>query len=185
MAWFFRSREEKERSGYQVNKACSQRSRWTRLREPNTLRHNSSLVVYWPTKATTNDKDEHSIDKEAVDLPLSPAMENLYMENFEERALSSSPQQPKVFYRYVDNTFVTKPHGCHALDQFQLSTSTALTPTLNLLWITTNRQHRAVLSNLYKMKTTCHKHYLTFTLLANRTAMVGMKLTVLNKAEQP
>ncbi|KAG8237101.1 hypothetical protein J437_LFUL015468 [Ladona fulva] len=42
--------------------------------------------------------------------PLSPAMANLYMENFENKTLSSAPLQPKVFHRYFDDTFVIWPH---------------------------------------------------------------------------
>ena len=38
--------------------------------------------------------------------PISPIVANLYMENFEMRALQSSPNPPSVWKRFVDDTFV-------------------------------------------------------------------------------
>ena len=50
--------------------------------------------------------------------PLSPIVANLYMEAFEERALKSAVQRPRVWLRYVDDTFVIWPHGEDELDTF-------------------------------------------------------------------
>ena len=38
--------------------------------------------------------------------PISPIVANLYMENFEARALQSSPNPPLLWKRFVDDTFV-------------------------------------------------------------------------------
>ncbi|KAG8239743.1 hypothetical protein J437_LFUL018439 [Ladona fulva] len=54
----------------------------------------------------------------AMGSPHSPAMANLYMESFEERAPKFVPLQPKEFNQYVNNTFLVWPHGCCMLDQF-------------------------------------------------------------------
>ena len=41
-----------------------------------------------------------------MDLPVSPIITSLYMENFELEVLKSAKQPPRVWMRYVDDTFV-------------------------------------------------------------------------------
>ena len=48
--------------------------------------------------------------------PVSPAVADLVMEDFEEKALNSSPVIPEVWYRYVDDTFTVLPS--HSIDIF-------------------------------------------------------------------
>ena len=44
--------------------------------------------------------------------PISPIVANLYMEEFEARAIQSSPNPPLLWRRFVDDTFVVMKK-CH------------------------------------------------------------------------
>ena len=54
----------------------------------------------------------------AMGSPLSPVVANLFMEDFESKALSSALHQPKLWKRFVDDTCVVWPHGREELDRF-------------------------------------------------------------------
>ena len=54
----------------------------------------------------------------AMGSPLSPILANLYMEWFEEQAISSAPYKPKLWVRYVDDTFVVWQHNREQLTEF-------------------------------------------------------------------
>jgi hypothetical protein len=54
----------------------------------------------------------------AMGSPLSPIVANLFMENFEKRALDSFPLKPLRWKRYVDDTNVLWPHGKEELQNF-------------------------------------------------------------------
>jgi hypothetical protein len=54
----------------------------------------------------------------AMGSPLSPIVANLFMENFEKRALESFPLKPLRWKRFVDDTNVLWPHGKEELHHF-------------------------------------------------------------------
>ena len=58
------------------------------------------------------------LDGAAMGSPLSPVIANLYLEHLEETALQSACLKPKLWVRYVDDTFVIWPHGQEELQSF-------------------------------------------------------------------
>lgn len=54
----------------------------------------------------------------AMGSPLSPIFANIFMEEFEQRAIASAQFQPKVWLRYVDDVFAVWSHGEDKLDEF-------------------------------------------------------------------
>ena len=59
------------------------------------------------------------VEGAAMGSPLSPVVANLFMEAFEKRALESAVLRPRLWLRYVDDTFVLWPHSAEELDAFQ------------------------------------------------------------------
>ena len=55
---------------------------------------------------TFRGKFYEQVEGAAMGSPISPIVANLYMENFETRALQSSPNPPLLWKRFVDDTFV-------------------------------------------------------------------------------
>ena len=42
--------------------------------------------------------------------PLTPVLDDIYIEYFEEMALGSTSLKPSMWLRYVDDTFILWPH---------------------------------------------------------------------------
>ena len=58
------------------------------------------------------------VDGAAMGSPLSPVIANIFMEDFEQEALNFVADQPSLWVCYVDDTFVTWPHGLDKLENF-------------------------------------------------------------------
>ena len=50
--------------------------------------------------------------------PLSPVMANLFMEEFEKKALATATLKPGFWFRYVDDTLSSWSHGLDNLQKF-------------------------------------------------------------------
>ena len=57
------------------------------------------------------------VDGAAMGSPLSPIVANLYIETFEKEALASPVTTPRLWLRYVDDTFVIWTHGGDKLEE--------------------------------------------------------------------
>ena len=99
-----------------------------RLQHDHTLAERTTLEVEDICKLTEvclkstyfqyQDSYYEQIEGAAMGSPLSPIVANIYMEYFEEMALESAQLQPKVWKRYVDDTFVIWQHGSPSKQSF-------------------------------------------------------------------
>ena len=81
----------------------------------------TEVVLACSTESTYfqyQDSYYEQIEGVAMGSPLSPIVANIYMEYSEEMALESAQLRPKVWKRYVDDTFVIWQHGSPSKQSF-------------------------------------------------------------------
>ena len=65
---------------------------------------------------------EH-IEGVAMGSPLSPVVADIYMEWLEKKSIETYPLKPKIWKRFVDDTYVVWPHGKYNLYKFKYQPS--------------------------------------------------------------
>ncbi|XP_047999702.1 uncharacterized protein LOC125236815, partial [Leguminivora glycinivorella] len=82
-----------------------------RLREQNMSENYAKLLEHCLTSGYLlwNGEFYLQVDGVAMRSPVSPVVADIFMEDFEERALSLAAVQPKIFKRYADDTFTILP----------------------------------------------------------------------------
>lgn len=95
--------------------------------------------------------------------PISPVIANIFMRDFEEKAIDGAALKPKLWLRYVDDTFVIWPHGRDTLDSF-------------LAYL--NAQHRDI---KFTMKVESHNQLPFLDLMVKKQQNGGISHTVYRK----
>ena len=82
---------------------------WTTI--PPDVICNLIKICLTTTYFMFEDEFYEQVEGVAMGSPLSPVVANIYMEKFEEYALRSADLKPRMWRRYVNNTFVLWTHG--------------------------------------------------------------------------
>ena len=90
-----------------------------KLRTSMSIYHITSLLEYClkGTYFVFRGQYYEQLDGAAMGSPLSPIIANLYMEEFETKALNTAPNPPTLWKRFVDDTFVVIKK-CHQEEFF-------------------------------------------------------------------
>ena len=84
---------------------------------------------------------------------VSPIMANIFMEDFEKKALSGSSMAPKLWKRYVDDTFVIWALGINRLHEF-LEYLNSINPSIQFTTATQDSNQSLPFLDIFKTKKT-------------------------------
>ena len=123
--------------------------------------------------------------------PLSPILANLFMEEFEEKALTTAPHPPKFWARYVDDTgVVTKKlheeelfnHINRQHPSIKFTIETEVDNSLPMLDLKLNRTNNTITADIYR-KPTHTDHYLQWSSHHPVQQKLGIVCTLMHRAD--
>ena len=133
-------------------------------------------------------------DGMAMGSSLSPIFADIFMEDFEERALLSAPHKPRLWLRYVDDTFVIWPHDESKLDSW-LESLNNISPSIRLtmekevnnklpfLDVCVERTGNTLNTSVYR-KSTHTGQYLNFKSNHPKHVKIGIAKCLFSRAEK-
>ena len=139
------------------------------------------------------DRFFEQVEGTAMGSPLSPVIANLFMEALESKALELSPLRPKMWIRYVDDTFVLWPHSEEELDNFH-DLLNSITPsiqftcekekdkTLPFLDVSLKREDDSISTRVHR-KATHTDRYLHFSSHHHPRILTGVVQCLKRRAE--
>ena len=124
--------------------------------------------------------------------PLSPVFADFFMEEFEQGAIESALFKPKLWLRYVDDTFVVWPHDEEKLDSWleslnNISESIKLTMEkevnnkLAFLDVCVEKNNRTLVTSVYR-KHTHTGQYLNFNSNHPKHVKIGVAKSLVSRA---
>ena len=126
--------------------------------------------------------------------PLSPVIANLFMESLKQQALSTCELKPKIWLRYVDDTFVLWRHGDEALERFhnhinhqhqsiEFTKETETNNEIPFLDVLVKRNGKQVNTTVYR-KPTYTDRYLNFRSNHHPRILTGVLKCLKNRADK-
>lgn len=129
----------------------------------------------------------------AMGSPLSPVFANIFMEEFERKAVASFDFKPKVWLRYVDDTFVIWSHGERKFEDFSKHLNTQ-SPNIKLtvekekdkqlafLDVCVARENDGLKTTVYR-KATHTGRYLNYKSNHSESVKEGLAVTLFDRAK--
>ena len=167
-----------------------------KLRTSMSIEHITSLLEYClkSTYFVFRGQYYEQLEGAAMGSPLSPIIANLYMEEFETKALSTAPNPPTLWKRFVDDTFVVIKK-CHREEFFHHINSiedsiqftaedTQADGTLPFLDVLVIPQHDGSLSTAVYRKPTHTNQYLQWDSHHDISAKYSVISTLFHRAKE-
>ena len=152
--------------------ACVSALRANRQSRPS-VRHIKELISHILTKNNFSFTDRHFVQVQgtAMGTKMAPSYANLFMSDLEDRLLSSAPNRPLVWWRFIDDIFSVWCGGQESLDEFidhinsfhptiKCTTECSLT-SVNFLDVTVTKSPNGIITDVYSKPTDTHQYLLS------------------------